>query len=333
MSNEHAVVALPAAGNYPVPDDHGTHVVERAWDGEVWTDEVRPAPAGTELPRYKRHIFGFLRNPGWKLLLLLIVVTGAASALWATDREASWVHGAQLLMPPLSLIATATVMLALFIFLNRRVGFNRISPDTRRAIVKWGLLSAVVGFAFAFAVEILIPKIFGQSMRDEKAWSLLAGPAEETGKLLLPVILWIKGRFRLPREGYMLVLVSAATFGIFESTEYALNPEHWEPSRVVLELMHPMFTGFIAAVAWRVAWNRESWFTGAAIGAWLIAVFAHSINDFIVLDGFAEGLLGFVSIAAVVIMYLFQKHAARQLVPPDNVGLVSPHWRPRAKRA
>ncbi|MDQ2621789.1 MAG: PrsW family intramembrane metalloprotease [Actinomycetota bacterium] len=329
MSEQHPAVALPAAGHYPVPDHHGKHVVERTWDGDVWIDEIRPAPPGTRLAKHKRHMFGFLRNPGWKLLLLVIIATAAASALWATDRDTAWVHGIQILMPPLSLLATATIMLALLVFLNRRVGFDRVNPETRRMIVKWGVLSAVAGFAFALAVEIGVPKIFGQDMRDEKAWSLLAGPAEETGKLLIPVILWVKGRFRLPREGYLLVLVSACVFGTLESTEYALNPEHWEPSRVVLELMHPMFTGFIAAVAWRVAWGRESWFTGAAIGAWCVAVAVHSINDFIVLDGFAEGPLGLISIAAVVVMYLFQKHSARQLVPPDNVGKVSRHWRPR----
>ncbi len=325
-------MALPAAGLYPVPDHHGKHVVERAWDGEVWKDEIGPAREGLELPRYHRRFFGFLRSPGWKLLLTVIVATIAASALWEIDREAKWVHGAQILMPPLALAATAATMLALFVFLGRRVGFDRIDAETRGSIVRWGLLSALVGIVFAMALELGLPRIFDQSMRSDEGWSLLAGPAEETGKLLIPVILWVKGRFRLPREGYLLVLVSAAAFGAFESFEYALNPEHWEPSRVVLELMHPMFTGFIAAVAWQAAWHRESWFTGAAAVAWLIAVFAHSINDFIVLDGFDEGLLGFVSIAAVVVMYLFQKHAARQLVPPDKVGGVSPHWRPRAPR-
>jgi len=327
---EESPVTLPASGAYPVPG-HGHEVVLRGWDGDVWTGEVRPAPEGTTLPNYKRHFFGFLRDPGWKLLIVLILSTLIATALWETDRDAKWVSGIQVLMPPFALLATVVTMLALFVFLNRRVGFDRIGRETRKSIIGWGILSAFVGILFAIGIELGVPKLFDQDVNDG-GWSLLAGPAEETGKLIIPVLLWIKGRFRLPREGYLLVLVSAAAFGIFESCEYAFNPDHWQSSRGVMEIMHPMFTGFIAAVAWQAAWKRESWFTGAAIGAWFIAVAVHSINDFIVLDGPDLSSLGFISIASIGVMYLLQKHTARNLVPPDNVGSVSPHWRPHAPR-
>lgn len=322
--------ADPAPGFYPVPDHHHKHVVEREWDGARWTGEVRAAPDGESLPSYKRHVFHFLRDPGWKLFLLLLVSTGIASALWATDRKADWVHGVQLLAPPFALIATATAMVALLVFLNRRIGFDRIPPETRKSIVKWGVISAFAGFAIAYGVEVGIPRIFGDP-KDE-AWSLLAGPAEETGKLLIPVILWVKGRFRLPREGYLLVLISAMVFGIGEGLEYSLSPDKWQPARPVFELMHPMFTGFIAVVAWQAAWNRKSWFTGAAIGAWLIAVGMHSVNDFVVLEKLDFKGSEFISIFAIVAMYLLQKHSARNLVPPDKVGAVSPRWRPVAPK-
>jgi hypothetical protein len=161
---------------------------------------------------------------------------------------------------------------------------------------------------------------------------VLAGPAEETGKLIVPVILWLKVRHRLPLEGYLLVLISACTFGVLEGFEYAFNPEHFQTARPLAEIMHPLFTGFVAAVAWRAAWGRPSLFTGAAIGAWVVAMIAHSGNDLAVLDPSDPKIFGAVTPVVIVVMFLLQKHAARQLVPPDRVGAVSPHWRPRAPK-
>jgi hypothetical protein len=304
-------------------------VVERSWNGEVWLPDFQPASAETRLPHYKRHLFGFLRGPGWKLTLALVACLGIAAALWARDTEANVVGGVQLLLPVISLAATAITMAALLYFIGRRVGFDRISPARRREIARWGVFSAVVGFALSFGLEVGVPQLFGSSVKDN-GWSVLAGPAEETGKLLIPVVLWVRGRFRLPREGYLLVLVSSCAFGVLEGFEYGFGPDNWQPGRPVLEILHPLLTGFVAAVAWQAAWKRDTIFTGAAIGAWFLAMLAHSTNDFVVLDKSATKALSGITILAVVTMYLLQKHSARQLVPPDNVGAVSPRWRPVA---
>lgn len=330
------VVPVPDPGFYPVPDHHRKHVVERKWDGEVWTDEVRAAPEGATLSHYKRHFFRFLHHGGWKLWLVWLVFTIGATALWADDRKADVVSGIQILMVPLAAAATFLVMVAFLRFMIRRVGFDRIDADTRRSIIKWGIISAVIGFALAYAVEVFLPKAFGDNIKDDPTWSLLAGPAEETAKLLVPVILWIKGRFRLPREGYLLVLICSVAVGVIEGTEYAVQPEEWSPGRTVLEIMHPLLTGFVAAVAWQAAWHRKSIFTGAAIGAWVIAMAAHSTNDVLVLSHHTPGAVAkvtnVVSIAVVVLMYLLQRHSARQMVPPDLVDPNPPRWRPNAPK-
>lgn len=329
MKDRKSNIPLPAAGCYPVPDHHRRAVVERRWDGDVWRAETRTAPDGTALPRHRRHPFGFLRGPGWKLALIFVVSVGIATALWAGDRHASHVSGVRVLLPLFALVATATTMVAFMVFLNRRVGFDRIPASRRSAIIRWGLASAIVAFAFSFGLEVGVPWLFGSGPRDS-GWSALAGPAEETGKLLVPVALWFAGRFRLPREGYLLVLVCSCAFGIIEGAEYALRPEDWQPGRPVLEILHPLLTGFIAAVAWQAAWSGRSIITRAAVGAWAIAVVAHSTNDLIVFDKSAARVLSGITIAVVVLMYLLQKHSARQMVPPDNVGAVSPRWRPAA---
>lgn len=322
-------VPLPAAGRYPTPDHQGKGVVERAWDGDVWLPECTPAPAGTTLPPHRRHRLDALRH--WRLLLGFLVPAAIASALWVDDRHAEHISGIQIAMPVLAALATAVVMVALVLFVGRRVGFDRIPADRRRSILGWGAAAAVVGFAFAIGVELGVPELLGGDPKDQ-GWSVLAGPAEETGKLLLPAILWFAGRFRVPREGYLLVLVSAGVFGTMESFEYALTPEKWQPARMVLEIMHPLLTGFVAAVAWQAAYRRRSLITAAALGAWVVAMVAHSTNDVIVFDRHAAGLLSFITIVVVVLMYLLQRHSARQLVPPDLVGAVAARWRPAAPR-
>jgi hypothetical protein len=324
-------VALPAPGRYPVPGHHHKTVVERAWDGDVWLAESGPAPAGTRLPHYRRHLFGFLRGQGWKLTLALIVCIGIAVGVWAHDRHASVVSGIQLLLPVFALSATATVMLSILYFLNKRIGFDRIAPARRREIVRWGIASAVIGFGLAFGVEVGLPALLGSSVKDH-GWSALAGPAEETSKLLVPVILWTRGRFRVPREGYLLVLVCACGFGVIECCEYAFGPDNFQPARIFFEGLHPMLTGFVAAVAWQAAYRGRTIFTGAALGAWALAMLAHSTNDFIVLDKSEVKLLSGISVFVFIAMYLLQKHSARQMVPPDKVGEVSPRWRPIAPR-
>ena len=324
-------VALPAPGRYPVPGHHHKGVVERAWDGDVWLAESGPAPAGTRLPHHKRHLFGFLRGQGWKLTLTLVLCLGIASALWSQDRHANVVGGVQVLLPVFSLAGTAVAMLALLYFLNGRVGFDRISRSRRKEIAIWGVAAGVIGFGFAFGIEVGLPQLVGSNFKDH-GWGALAGPAEETGKLLIPVILWFRGRFRLPREGYLLVLISACAFGVMEGCEYAFGPDNWTPIRPFFEMLHPIITGFVAAVAWQVAWRRPSIFTAAGIGAFVVAMLAHSTNDFIVLDKSHMKALSGISLFVFVVMYLLQKHSARQLVPPDKVGAVSPRWRPVAPR-
>jgi hypothetical protein len=324
-------VALPAPGRYPVPSHHHKRVVERAWDGDVWLAEAGPAPAGTRLPHHKRHLFGFLRGQGWKLTLALVLCLGIASALWASDRHAHVVSGVQILLPIFVFGATSAVMLAILYFFDHRIGFDRIAPERRGEILRWGVFSGLVALAVAFAIEAGVPLLFGDSVK-ENGWGAIAGPAEETAKLLVPVLLWRSGRFRLPREGYLLVLICACTFGVAEGFKYAFGPDNFQATRPLMESLHPIITGFVAAVAWQAAWRGKTIFTGAAIGAWMIAMFAHSTNDFIALDKSAVKLFSFISVVVLVGMYLLQKHAARQMVPPDKVGEVSPRWRPVAPR-
>jgi RsiW-degrading membrane proteinase PrsW (M82 family) len=177
--------------------------------------------------------------------------------------------------------------------------------------------------------ELVLPRALG-SNPDSHGWAWIAGPAEETGKLLIPVVLWMVGRYRLPRQGFLLVVCSAATFGVVEAARYGLSPDLFSWSRGGGEILHVALTGFVAAVAWQAAWKTPRWFTAAGVGAVAVAMFLHSVNDVLVLDEDAPPATHGITIAVLAVLYVATKHSARQMVPPDNVASVSARWRPVA---
>ena len=141
---------------------------------------------------------------------------------------------------------------------------------------------------------------------------------EETAKILVPVILYLIGRYRDPRAGIALALVSGAVFGLCEEVSYLLRQadltqlvsgsEIHLPDvldmlfRPFVEPFHVVLTGFIAAVAWRAGWVRGR-FWPALLGAWLLAALLHSGYD--VIDGFSRQLplIEVLSPAIILITY------------------------------
>lgn len=324
----------PAAGWYEVPD-HKSHVVAREWDGDVWKDDIRPAPDGATIPHYQRDPVRFLRTPGW--IITLVFIVGSGIATYFASRPPKHPHdkrhiaeGIQFLAVPFSFAATVAVLFALVIFLNRRCQFRQVlaSRSEYRDIAIWGVISGLVGVGIAIALEWSIPHLFHSNINKEDIWQWIPGPAEELGKILVPVILWFTGRYRLPRQGFLLVVLSGVTFGIVEGTEYAFMPGSFQYSRPVGELMHPLLAGIAAAVAWRFAWGRKSWFTLPGVAALLYVMALHSINDGLIGLADKSKLLGYITPVMFVVLYFSMKFAARQLVPPDNVTNVPPMWRP-----
>ena len=312
-------------------DRSGAAVLERRWDGDVWTDSTRPAPEGTVLAPHRRHPFAFLRTPGWALLAVYLVSTVACMALVARDPDATRPSGIVWLLPPLGFVSAATVMVAVVLYFQRRLRFDQVGE--RPGIVAWGVVSGAVGVGVALLGEVVLPHAFGSNPGHQHAWVWIAGPAEELGKLLVPVALWMLGRYRLPRQGFLLVVCSAATFGVIEAARYGLSPDQFHWNRGAGEILHVALTGFVAAVAWQAAWRRSSWFTGAAVGATALAMVLHSVNDVIALDRHVPAILGLVTPVVLIGLYLATKHSARQMVPPDNVAAVSEGWRPVAPAA
>lgn len=312
------------------------------WDGTAWTGSSHEAALTPELPGPPRP-FAFLHQawPWWMLVgQLLVIVPGIVSGYTATG----WWSWTSLLGYTAFMIGTVEVVV-------RYLPMGRL--DRLRGLTGIGIGCGLIGFVLAFSLETLTERYLGDVTT---LW--LTGPIEEGGKLLVPFLLLAFGsaRFKDPLVGLYLVLVSGATTGAVEGTEWqARAPYPWYHLQLALvrpaaELPHVFVTGFAGAVIWLAAWRSHRAVTGAGTFAFLIAVAVHSLHDgFITLFGvaprpspssiahsigqaFATGIAGaFFATGIGIAAFLLGRHAIRELTTPSAVGTCPPPWRPQIK--
>ena len=232
--------------------------------------------------------------------------------------------------------------------------------STTAFITLVGLGSGLVAFPLSMVIE---QAITGNFVTESTATATfidghrlqlwLAGPIEETCKLLLPLALWflIPARMRDPRTGFLVAMVSGATYGVLEGCLSAVTMalaaarEGGGPAEIVVkslivllqrpsaELLHPLLAAGVAALAWRAAWERRSILTWTLAGAAIVAMAIHSVNDGVIAD-LLPGPLQLLVLPVVLVgtYLLFTKRGARELVPPSRIPGNPPGWRPRFLR-
>lgn len=347
-------IPIPAAGVYPT----GSPGVSRGWDGHAWALDSHLDPHAPALPAWQRRPLAVLGHPLFWLWFGTWIV-GIALAGVAVSNQ-SWA-----LLWASAVIGTTGPLLALTLFIRSRLVLGQ--AISTKAFIGWGLVSGVVAFAWALAVDAVWDSLVNAGS-DSWQSQIMAGPAEESGKILVVVILYVFGRYRDPRAGVALALFSGMVFGWLEGIEYALVDEQpssaaaihhaqavaqtfSEPAlvqvtaiaRPFVEMFHPLTAVFIAAVAWRWGWVRHR-FWPALFAAWLVAAAVHSLNDLSPItdwlgdSAFINGLPTLVGgvvlflqilVLAALTYVILTRPTARESAPPNALAVNPPKWRPR----
>lgn len=322
----------------------GVPGVSRSWDGHAWVGDLVADLDALGLPKWHRRPFAVL---GHRLFWLWFGCFLAGIAL-AVGYDLT--HHLAFLVAA-GAVGPGGALLALGFFLRRRLHLQ--DAISLRAALGWGVLAGVVAVVIAWFGEGWWGDLVGSGWRT----MAIAGPTEETGKILVPVVLYQLGRYRDPRAGVALALVSGIVFGWVEGIEYLVQagdphfmnagmlagavghvhsgagsemhdvpPVAMAIGRPLAELMHPLYAVFIAAVAWRLGWVRRHFWL-PLIGAWALAAALHSLND--MSTSLKLAALGVFPVVTFVAYYLLARPAAKELVPPEQLAFNPPAWRPR----
>ena len=335
--------AAPVRGSTPGDYPFGRAGATAVWDGEAWTGHTTTSPSTPAPIPWKHRFLPFLRHRWFWIAVLGVVVLFIPAYIAASSGASD--------PSPLVIAGGIIVMYGATLLVVQHLSPGDIGQP--RLIAIWGIISGLIAGALASLIEgNLEPRFLS-----ENALLWQSGITEETLKLLVPVILLAFGgaTFRTPRAGLFLVLVSGATFGVYELADYALLTHGNGVVATVLErstaeLLHPYLTAFAAVLIWLGAWRRQRTVTAVGIVGWLIAIALHSLHDGLMglgsnpsatdTQGYAsvgqavgtgvEAL--FVQLLISVIFFLILRHAARELVPPTAIATNSPHWRPQIKQ-
>jgi PrsW family intramembrane metalloprotease len=184
----------------------------REWDGHAWAESVVSDPRAAALEPWHRRPLAALVHGRFLLwfgcwlvaIALAVVFLRTASIFFA-------VLG--------GLIGVLGVLGALLWMVFRRLHLHEAISIS--ALNLWGVGSGVVALLVAVAVESGLAALIHHETPIQGLG--IAGPVEETAKILVPVILYLVGRYRDPRAGIALALVSGAMFGLGEEVLYLLS--------------------------------------------------------------------------------------------------------------
>lgn len=334
--------SVSAGGWYP----YGVAGRVGEWDGQAWSSRSREDSAVGTPPAWHRRILGFLGRAWFWLFVAGYVVTMALGLAAGNDaKSAGWFV--------ILTLTSGLVMAAVVLLFEPHARFAELGA--LRVVVVWGLISGAVALGVVKIIEGWLEPRLGLSLAAD-LW--VSGPIEETGKLLVPVLLWVfgKGVFRDPRAGFLLALISGAVFGAVEAGQYSAIAGDHAPammtlSRPIADVTHSIWTAIAATMIWLAAHRASRLITVAGFLGWVMAVLLHSVHDGLgafgrsgdrdtltadltfdtLAQAYREGLVLFVfSLVYAVISFLVLRHfAARELTPPTAIDSNPPHWRPR----
>ena len=186
-------------------------------------------------------------------------------------------------VPTLILLGAFLTPVTFVTYLYERQRLRNVPLGTVAVCFFWG---GLVGTIVAGFVEY-------ETLRNLSIVSLFAvGVIEEAAKLLFPLALYIRGRYRLESEGLLFGVAAGMGFAALETMGYGFvallqtrgSLGVLDTTLLVRGLLapagHAAWTGLVCAVAWRERRRAgHAVLNGAMVSAFLVAISLHALWD------------------------------------------------------
>ncbi len=222
-------------------------------------------------------VIGFVRRAWFQTLVVgLALFFLLERVLMVTDNPK--------LIPTVIMIGAFLAPVTMVTWIYERAGTRRIPIPSLAQCFIWG---GTVGVAAAALLEY-------ETRRDLGFLPLLmVGLIEESAKLMIPVGMYIRARYRSEADGLLIGVASGMGFAALETMGYALvalinsngNVGQLEDTLLVRGLLSPAghgaWTGLVCAVLWRerVRAGGRAILNGAIVTAFAAAVILHALWD------------------------------------------------------
>lgn len=327
----------PAADWYPDPTS--TVPRRRRWDGQAWHPTVADGP--TAAPRGRRFRGRFWGAWVW-FFVAAVVILGVGSALYTSSEDVT-------VMGWTSFLAMSLVCAGFYRFLARQVALDEVVGPLSV------LAGTVAGAGATLLIALNLNDLIIENLGGVQTATRTVGFTEELAKLVVPLALFLVGRYRNPRAGIAMGIAAGFGFAITETTLYAyetaaasgpnfcgaVTPEatpllviQAQVARIwTVSPLHWLWTGIAVAVAWRLWRVYGGRGTPAAVGVILAVMVVHSANDTSSTLGCGSPGVSFLlqvfRWALFVATYLVFKAVVRKSTPPELIGVVSTGWTPK----
>jgi RsiW-degrading membrane proteinase PrsW (M82 family) len=187
------------------------------------------------------------------------------------------------LMPAVILLGASLVPVTFVIYVYQRVQVKNVPMPTIAVIV---FLSGAVGLLVAGLVEYATLRKLGFLQL------LGVGVIEESAKLIIPVAVYLRGRYRSEADGLLFGVASGMGFAALESMGHGLTAflqsqgsiGSLEETLLVRALVSPVghgaWTGLVCAVMWRERQRAgHTTLNWSIVSAFLAAVLLHTVWD------------------------------------------------------
>ena len=223
-------------------------------------------------------------------------------------------------------VGSAVVPVAMVTYIGSRerrldIGRHRLIPPG--SIIWTFLVGGAIGVITAGLVEFVVLRQLSISQL------FLVGLIEETAKLVVPVFIFLEGRYRSETDGLLFGIASGMGFAMLETIGYGLTAftqssgdiSVVEQTLLVRGLLspagHAAWTGMVCAVLWRQRDRAgRPVFNLAVAGAFVAAIVLHALWDTSGMSNVPAPatVIGYVVIGAVSLILLgwHVRHAGRQ---------------------